>query len=79
VNNPQTIAADPQFQDRFPWIPKERLGADELPFPVKVLDDEQPIPEQAPTPGQHTDDVLRDVLGYDETRLSALKESGALG
>ncbi|MSO78815.1 MAG: CoA transferase [Acidimicrobiia bacterium] len=79
VNTPKTIADDPQFQDRLPWISRDRLGADELPIPIKVLDDEQPVPEHAPTVGEHTDDVLTRVLGYDTTRLTELKESGALG
>ncbi len=79
VNTPKTIADDPQFQARLPWISKERLGADELPIPINVLDDEQPVPEHAPTVGEHTDDVLTRVLGYDDARMNALKESGALG
>ena len=79
VNTPKTIADDPQFQARLPWISRDRLGADELPIPIKVLDDEQPVPEHAPTVGQHTNDVLTRVLGYDDTRLAELKESGALG
>lgn len=79
VNTPQTIADDPQFQDRFPWIPAERLGCDQLPSPIKYLDVEVPVPTKAPTVGQHTEEVLRDVLGYDEARISALEESGTLG
>jgi crotonobetainyl-CoA:carnitine CoA-transferase CaiB-like acyl-CoA transferase len=79
VNTPKTIADDPQFQDRLPWIPKERLGADELPIPIKVLDAEQPVPTKAPTVGQHNDEVLTEVLGYDDARIAALRESGALG
>lgn len=79
VNSPKTIAEDPQFQARLPWIPKERLGADELPIPLKVLDSEQPVPTKAPTVGQHTGEVLAEVLGYDERRIAALRESGALG
>jgi crotonobetainyl-CoA:carnitine CoA-transferase CaiB-like acyl-CoA transferase len=79
VNTPKTIAADPQFRARLPWISRDRLGADELPIPIKVLDDEQPVPEHAPTVGQHTDDVLARVLGYDDARLASLREAGALG
>jgi hypothetical protein len=33
----------------------------------------------APTVGQHTSEVLRAILGYDEDRLTRLAESGALG
>jgi len=72
VNTPQTIADDPQFQDRLRWIPTERLGAEQLPFPVKLLDEALPDPTMAPTQGQHTIEVLRDVLGYDDDRVAAL-------
>jgi crotonobetainyl-CoA:carnitine CoA-transferase CaiB-like acyl-CoA transferase len=79
VNTPKTIADDPQFQDRLPWIPRERLGADELPMPLKVLDDAQPVPTKAPTVGEHTDAVLDDVLGYDRAKIAELRATGALG
>ncbi len=79
VNTPQTLADDPQFQDRFPWIPAEVLGCDQLPSPIKFLDVEMPTPTKAPTVGQHTDEVLRQVLGYDDDRIAALRGAGALG
>ncbi|MBI2167920.1 MAG: CoA transferase [Actinobacteria bacterium] len=78
VNTPQTIADDPQFRHRLPWIPADRLGADELPFPLKVEGAELPVPTKAPEPGEHTEAVLRDVLGYDDARIERLRESGAL-
>jgi crotonobetainyl-CoA:carnitine CoA-transferase CaiB-like acyl-CoA transferase len=79
VNTPQTLADDPQFQARFDWIPVERLGAEQLPSPIKYLDIEVPVPTKAPTVGQHTDEVLRDVLGYDDTQIADLRGTGALG
>jgi crotonobetainyl-CoA:carnitine CoA-transferase CaiB-like acyl-CoA transferase len=79
VNTPKTIADDPQFQDRFPWIPASRLGADQLPFPVKFLSETLPVPTKAPEVGQHTDEVVRDVLGYDPERIAQLREKGAFG
>jgi len=79
VNTPKTIADDPQFADRFPWIGADRLGADELPFPVKVADVELPVPTKAPEVGQHTDEVLAATLGYDPERIAALRAAGALG
>jgi crotonobetainyl-CoA:carnitine CoA-transferase CaiB-like acyl-CoA transferase len=78
VNTPETLADDPQFQARLPWIPASRLGADQLPFPVKLIDEELPLPAKAPTVGQHTDAVLRDLLGYDDERITALREAGAI-
>jgi crotonobetainyl-CoA:carnitine CoA-transferase CaiB-like acyl-CoA transferase len=79
VNTPKTIADDPQFQDRLPWIPASRLGADELPFPVKVIDRDLPVPTRAPKVGEHTEAVLRDVLGYDSNRIAQLRDAGVLG
>jgi crotonobetainyl-CoA:carnitine CoA-transferase CaiB-like acyl-CoA transferase len=79
VNSPKTIADDPQFQDRFHWIPTERLGAEQLPTPLKFVDEQLPVPAHAPTVGQHTDDVLRDVLGWDDTRTAESRSKGGLG
>jgi crotonobetainyl-CoA:carnitine CoA-transferase CaiB-like acyl-CoA transferase len=79
VNTPKTIADDPQFQDRFPWYPASEHGADMLPLPIKFLDREVPPPTRAPTVGEHTDAVLRDVLGYDDDAIGKLRASGALG
>jgi crotonobetainyl-CoA:carnitine CoA-transferase CaiB-like acyl-CoA transferase len=79
VNTPQTLAGDPQFQARLPWVPQERLGADQLPFPVKVVGGDLPLPERAPQVGEHTEETLRRLLGYDDARLAGLREAGALG
>jgi crotonobetainyl-CoA:carnitine CoA-transferase CaiB-like acyl-CoA transferase len=79
VNSPKTVTRDPQFQDRFPLFPHEKHGADMLPFPVKFRDEALPEPRWAPTVGQHSEEVLREVLGYDDARIAALRESGALG
>ena len=42
---------------------------------------ETPLAPQGPSPtlGQHTDDILRDVLGYDDARIEALRAAGVLG
>jgi crotonobetainyl-CoA:carnitine CoA-transferase CaiB-like acyl-CoA transferase len=79
VNTPATIAEDPQFADRLGWIPAERLGADQLPFPVKVVDADLPAPTMAPTLGQHTEEVLADLLGWDDARIAAARSAGAFG
>jgi crotonobetainyl-CoA:carnitine CoA-transferase CaiB-like acyl-CoA transferase len=79
VNSPRTLTADPQFRDRFPLYPHERHGADMLPFPVKFQGETLPEPGRAPTVGEHSEAVLRDVLGYDAARIAALRASGALG
>jgi crotonobetainyl-CoA:carnitine CoA-transferase CaiB-like acyl-CoA transferase len=79
VNTPRTLADDPQFQDRMPWIPAGVVGADQLPTPLRFLDTDLPTPSKAPTVGQHTEEVLREVLCYDDDRIATLRAAGALG
>jgi crotonobetainyl-CoA:carnitine CoA-transferase CaiB-like acyl-CoA transferase len=79
VNTPKTIADDPQFQDRLPWMPHETHGIEMLPIPLKFIGEELPDPGLAPTVGEHTTEVLADVLGYDTDAVEALRASGALG
>ena len=79
VNTPENIVDDPQFQARFKILPHEQHGADMLGFPVNFLDEELPEPDWAPTPGQHNEQVLREVLGYDDARITALRDAKTLG
>ena len=79
VNSPSQIAQDPQFQDRVRWYPKEVLGADQLAPPLKILDGDLPTPTRAPTIGEHTDHVLRTVLGKSDGEIIALRAAGAFG
>jgi crotonobetainyl-CoA:carnitine CoA-transferase CaiB-like acyl-CoA transferase len=79
VNSPKTLAGDPQFLERLPWLPASELGADLLPIPVKVVGHDLPTPTKAPTLGEHTDEVLGKVLGYDGARIAQLRSDGALG
>ena len=53
VNTPKTIADDPQFQDRLPWICQDVLGADQLAQPVKIVGGELPRPPR-PRPSAST-------------------------
>jgi crotonobetainyl-CoA:carnitine CoA-transferase CaiB-like acyl-CoA transferase len=50
-----------------------------LPFPVKVVGETLPDPAMAPEIGEHSDQVLGEVLGYDAEKIAKLRESGALG
>jgi crotonobetainyl-CoA:carnitine CoA-transferase CaiB-like acyl-CoA transferase len=79
VNSPKTIADDPQFQDRFDWYPEALLGAEELGSPIKFVGEELPAPAHAPTVGQHTDEVLADLLGWDAARIAESRARGGLG
>ena len=79
VNSPKTIADDPQFRDRFQWYPIEQLGAEQLGTPLKFIDEALPNPSHAPTIGQHTDEVLADLLGWDADRIADSRAKGGLG
>ncbi len=79
VNTPKTVVDDPQFQHRLPFLPIEAVGAEQLPLPIKITGEELPVPTKAPENGQHTDEVLTQVLGYDSERVAALRSAGALG
>jgi crotonobetainyl-CoA:carnitine CoA-transferase CaiB-like acyl-CoA transferase len=79
ANTAQTVRHDPQFQDRFQWVSYEDAGADMLLFPLHVEGEELPVPTKAPEVGEHTEQVLRNVLGYDDAKLASLRETGALG
>lgn len=79
VNTPRSIAGDPQFNERLPWLPADALGADQLPIPVKVVGGDFPVPSKAPELGEHTDEVLAEVAGYDAARIAELRSTGSLG
>jgi crotonobetainyl-CoA:carnitine CoA-transferase CaiB-like acyl-CoA transferase len=79
VNTSRNIGDDPQFKARMDWIPREQLGAEQLPSPLKPADgSELPPIRKAPEVGQHTDEVLQEVLGYDADKLAALREAGSI-
>jgi crotonobetainyl-CoA:carnitine CoA-transferase CaiB-like acyl-CoA transferase len=79
VNTPKTLFDDPQFADRLPLLPQSEVGADQLFTPLHFVGEALPHPAKAPTVGQHTEDVLRSVLGYDDNRIGAARAGGAFG
>ena len=50
-----------------------------LPTPIKFVGEELPVPTMAPTVGEHTEQVLRETLGWDEAQIEAARAAGALG
>jgi len=79
ANTPKTLYDDPQFRDRFDLLPAKAVGADMLGTPIKFVDETLPMPTKAPTVGQHTEQILRDVLGWDDTQIAAARAAGAFG
>ena len=46
--------------------------------PIKLSDNDVPV-ERSPLLGEHTDEILKDVLKLDQARIDAIKASGATG
>lgn len=44
--------------------------------PIKFSGDRQPVPEAPPVLGQHTDEVLADILDLPQERIAQLREAG---
>jgi crotonobetainyl-CoA:carnitine CoA-transferase CaiB-like acyl-CoA transferase len=80
VNTVKTVPRDPHFQARLPLRPHREAGTDLMPSPIKLVGESLPTPSiAARNPGRDTDEVLRDVLGYDATRIAALRNAKAIG
>ena len=47
--------------------------------PIKFVDEKLPMPTKAPTVGQHTEQVLRDALGWSDEQIAAARAAGAFG
>ena len=80
VNTPKTLADDPQFQDRLPWIPKELVGTDQVPVAHQAdrrgrgaADQGARRRRSTPTPCCAT------CSGTTTPRSRALRAGGALG
>ena len=69
---------DPNFRARSRWTAATADAPATLETPLR-FGTGAPSPTPAPTPGADTDAVLRSVLGYDDTRLDALRATGAIG
>jgi crotonobetainyl-CoA:carnitine CoA-transferase CaiB-like acyl-CoA transferase len=81
VNDASDIVADPHFRERtlVDLAGVEALGKVLMPGPVLHVEG-YPGPSYVGVPsiGQHTDEVLAELLGYDEPKLAELAAAGAI-
>ena len=47
-------------------------------MPIKLSDSPTEV-ERSPLLGEHTDEILREILGYEDERIAALRREGAFG
>jgi formyl-CoA transferase len=81
INSIKDIFEDPHYQARENIVEVEhpRLGKVKIPGIVpKFSETPGSVQRIAPDLGEHTDEVLKDLLGMDEAAISRLKERGVI-
>jgi len=81
VNNMEHLFADPQVQHRnmIAEVPHPTIGTLRLAgVPIKYSETPGIIRRHPPLLGEHTDEVLTEVLGYSDKQLSELKARGTI-
>ena len=84
INTLDQVFADPHVKARemVVNVPHPLAGPDGaqlIASPLKLSETPVQYRHHPPLLGQHTDEVLRDVLGYDEARIAELRDAGAIG
>ncbi len=73
LDDPQVLARNMRITAQHPTIgPLEMIGN-----PIKVVDTEETI-TPPPLLGQHTEEVLADLLGYSSEKIADLQETGVI-
>jgi formyl-CoA transferase len=75
----QDLATDEHVRGREMWVELDHPQRGKwwnVGMPIKMSASPAKI-ERSPTLGEHTDQVLKEVLGYDDSKISNLKQAGA--
>ena len=79
IMSTEDLATDEHIRGRDMWVELDHPQRGKwfnVGMPIK-LSDSPAVIKRSPTLGEHTDEVLKQVLGYDDTKVSALKAAGA--
>jgi crotonobetainyl-CoA:carnitine CoA-transferase CaiB-like acyl-CoA transferase len=82
VNSVEDALADPQVRARGGLVEYDHpsLGAVRtMRTPLRLSTHETPAVRRGPLLGEHSDDVLRDVCGYDDEHIRALRDAAVIG
>ena len=82
INDLSQVVKHPQVKARKSLVDVEHPRAGKIPVirsPVRLSRAPFEVRSPAPILGEHTNEVLRDVLGMTETQISALETAGVLG
>jgi formyl-CoA transferase len=79
IMSTEDLANDEHVRGRDMWVELDHPQRGKwwnVGMPIKLSDSPAKI-ERSPLLGEHTEEVLKEVLGYDESKIGALKEAGA--
>jgi formyl-CoA transferase len=80
IMSTEDLANDEHVRGRDMWVELDHPQRGKwwnVGMPIK-LSASPAVIKRSPTLGEHTDEVLKQVLGYDEAKVSSLKQAGAL-
>lgn len=84
VRTVEEVVTDPQLDARgmLNYLPnRSREGRAEMPvpgLPIEFSEGDDPDVSPAPDLGEHSDDVLRQVVGYTDDRIAGLRDDGVI-
>ena len=81
VNELHEVFADPQVRERGMVVHLPHPQREAMPMlanPIRLSETPVQYRMRPPALGEHTDEVLADMLGLDEVRRQALRESGVI-
>jgi len=79
IMSTEDLANDEHVRGRDMWVELDHPQRGKwwnVGMPIK-LSDSPALIKRSPTLGEHTDEVLKQVLGYDEAKVGALRQAGA--
>jgi formyl-CoA transferase len=79
IMSTEDLATDEHVRGRDMWVELDHPQRGKwynVGMPIKLSASPAKI-ARSPLLGEHTDEVLKQVLGYDDTKLAALKAAGA--
>jgi len=81
VYNVDDVVRDPHLKSRGMFVEVSHRAAGKVKavnFPVKFSETPCEVREAAPVIGQHNEYILREILGYDESKIDELRKANAI-